>query len=163
MFVKLLFINELQFGESKMVIKYTLEQTINKPIDTVADLLEDPNNLAKWQPGFKSMEHLSGTPGQKGAKTKLTYDMGKREIVMTETIIDNNLPDQLDLTFDSDKVHNIQKNKLVKVDDNTTKWISDSEFQLSGYMNIFGIFGKGMFKKQSQIYIDKFKEFAENS
>lgn len=146
-----------------MIIKYTLEQTINKPIDTVADLLEDPNNLAKWQPGFKSMEHLSGTPGEKGAKTRLAYDMGKREIVMTETILENNLPDQLDLTFDSDKAHNIQKNKLVKVDDNTTKWVSDSEFQLSGYMIIFGIFGKGMFKKQSKIYLDKFKEFAENS
>jgi hypothetical protein len=77
--------------------------------------------------------------------------------------LENNLPDQLDLTFDSDKAHNIQKNKLVKVDDNTTKWVSDSEFQLSGYMIIFGIFGKGMFKKQSKIYLDKFKEFAENS
>jgi len=146
-----------------MKINYKLEQVINQPIDKVASLLANPDNFEKWQPGFKGMEHLSGTPGEIGAKSKLTYDMGKRQVVMTETILEMNMPEYFELSFDSDKVFNIQKNRLSKVDENTTKWITDNEFQLSGYMKIFGIIGKGMFKKQSQIYLDKFKEFAENT
>ena len=146
-----------------MSIKYTLEQTINQPIDKVVELMENPDNFKEWQPGFISLEHISGEPGQVGSKSKLKYDMGKRQVEMIETITKRNLPHEFDLTFDADKVYNIQNNRFEKIDENTTKWITENEFRLTGYMKIFDFFGKGMFKKQSQIYLDKFKEFAEKS
>lgn len=146
-----------------MSIKYTLEQVINQPLDKVIGLMDNPDNLKEWQPGFVSLEHISGEHGKIGSKSRLTYDMGKRQVVMIETITKIDLPNELNVTYDADKVFNIQNNRFEKVDDNTTKWISESEFQLSGYMKIFNLFGKGMFKKQSQIYLDKFKEFAERS
>lgn len=146
-----------------MSVKYTLEQIINQPRDKVIELIDNPDNLKEWQPGFISLEHISGVPSLEGAKSKLTYVMGKRQIVMIETINKKDLPHRFDLTFDADNVYNIQSNRFEIVDENTTKWISENEFILSGFMKIFGIFGKGMFKKQSQIYLDKFKEFAERS
>ncbi len=146
-----------------MSVKYTLEQVINQPRDKVVELIDNPDNLKEWQPGFVSLEHISGEPSQVGSKSKLTYDMGKRQVVMIETITKRDLPIRFDLTFEADNVNNIQSNRFEEIDENTTKWISENEFILSGYMKIFGLFGKGMFKKQSQIYLDKFKEFAERS
>jgi hypothetical protein len=40
-----------------------------------------------WQKGFISYRHLSGKPGEEGARAKLKYKIGKREISMIETIV----------------------------------------------------------------------------
>lgn len=144
-----------------MKINYTLEQVINQPREKVVQLIEDPKNLKEWQPGFISIEHISGEMGKVGSKYKLEYELGKRKTIMIETITERQIPEKYNLTFETDKVFNRQYNRFEEIDANTTKWISESEFELSGFMNIFGLFGKGMFKKQSQIYLDKFKEFAE--
>lgn len=142
-------------------MKYTNQVTINKPKNEVIELFQDPEHLKDWQPGFVSMEHISGTPGEDGAKSKLKYKAGKRDIEMTETILKNGLPDTFDSVYETKNVYNIQHNRFEAIDDNTTQWISDSEFRFSGIMKLFGFFMPGAFKKQSQQYLDMFKDFAE--
>lgn len=44
-------------------MKYTVEIEIDRPIDEVVALFDDPENLKHWQPGFVSMKPLAGTPG----------------------------------------------------------------------------------------------------
>jgi hypothetical protein len=109
------------------------------------------------------MEHISGEPGKPGAKSRLKYQMGKRLIEMEETITKNNLPHEFDGTYSAKGVFNIMKNKFVPVGENKTKWVSETEFQFSGFMKIIGFFMPGAFKKQSQVYLDKFKKFAESN
>ena len=144
-------------------MKYTTEVTIKLRRQKVIDLFDDEKNLYKWQEGLKSVEHLSGTPGQPGAKTKLVFDMNGRIVEMTETILSNNLPDTMALTFDAKGVHNIIENRFTEVDAGTTKWAMDSDFQFSGFMKIMGWLMSGMFKKQTKKTMDRFKEFAENT
>ena len=67
-------------------MKYNVEITINLPRTKVIELFDSTENLYKWQPGLMSFDHLSGTPGEVGAKSKLLYKMGCREIEMIETI-----------------------------------------------------------------------------
>ncbi|MBD3275514.1 MAG: SRPBCC family protein, partial [Candidatus Marinimicrobia bacterium] len=46
--------------------------------------------------------------------------------------------------------------------ENKTKWIQENEFQFQSIpMKIFGFLMPGSFKKQTQEYLDNFKEFAE--
>lgn len=142
-------------------MKYNVETEINLPIAKVIELFENPDNMSKWQPGFISLEHLSGTPGKDGAKSILKYKMGKREIEMIETITNNNLPHEFHGTYEAKNVYNIQQNFFTEIGSNKTKWVSNCEFQLNGFMKVLGWLMPGMFKKQSQKYLDLFKAFAE--
>ena len=142
-------------------MKYSNEVIINLPVQKVIELFDNPANLPKWQKGFISFEPISGTPGQPGAKSKLKYKMGKREIEMTETIIKRNLPAEFHGTYEAKGVYNRQKNFFTSVSENRTKWVSESEFKFSGMMRWMGWLMPGLFKKQSQKYLDDFKEFSE--
>jgi hypothetical protein len=142
-------------------MKYTTEIEINLPIDRVIELFDDPDNLKEWQPGLQSFEHISGTPGQPGAKSRLLFQMGKREIEMIETITVRDLPDEFSGTYEAPGVFNIVKNKFIPLSENKTRYISEQEFQFKGFMKLMGWLMPGSFKKQSQQYLEKFKEFAE--
>lgn len=142
---------------------YTVDVTIEKPLKEVLALYQDPDNLKKWQPGFISMEPVDGTPGEQGAVSNLKYKMGNREVTMTETILVNNLPKELKVSFNTKGVFNLQKNSFHEIGDNTTRYVSENEFRFSGFAKLYGILMPRAFKKQSQKYLNMFKEFAERS
>jgi hypothetical protein len=142
-------------------MKYTVETEINLPIARVVELFDDPENLKNWQPGLISFEPISGTPGQPGAKSRLKYKMGKRDIEMIETITVRNLPDEFSGTYEAKGVFNIVKNYFRAVSENKTKYISENEFQFKGFMKLIGFLMPGAFRKESEKYLQQFKEFAE--
>ncbi len=76
-------------------MKYTFETEINAPINRVAELAGNPDNRKKWMEGLESYEHVSGTPGTPGAKSRLVFKTGKVEITMIGTVMARNLPDEL--------------------------------------------------------------------
>lgn len=144
-------------------MKYTTEVIINKPRKEVIEKLDSLENMKHWQRGLVNATPLEGTPGEEGATMKLEYKMGKREMEMKETIIKRNLPEEFHATYDAKGVHNIQQNYFKEVDQNTTKWVSESEFQFQGFgMKLIGFLMPGAFKKQSQKYLNDFKNFVEN-
>lgn len=143
-------------------MKYTVDIIINQPVDKVIELFNNPDNMTKWMEGLQSFEHLSGTPGEAGAKSKLVFQMGSRTIEMIETIKTRNLPDNFTGTYDSGGAINISKNKFVAIDADKTKWISDQEFKFKGFfMKAMGFFMPDTFKKQTLKYLTLFKNFAE--
>lgn len=142
-------------------MKYTLEIVIDRPIDEVVALFDDPENLKHWQPGFVSMKPLQGTPGQPGARTALVYKMGNRTIEMTETIEVRDLPAEFTGTYEAKGVWNRVRNEFNAVSENRTRWISENEFRMSGMMKVLAALMPGMFRKQSMAYLENFKAFAE--
>lgn len=142
-------------------MKYSNQIEINLPVQKVIELFDNPDNMVKWQPGFISFEPLSGTPGQPGAKSKLKYKMGKREVEMIETITVRDLPKEFSGIYEAKGVFNEVKNYFTETGNNKTKWVSECEFKFGGMMKLIGWLMPGAFKKQSQKYLDLFKEFAE--
>lgn len=142
-------------------MKYSNEVVINLPVARVVELFDSVENMHKWQPGLISFEHLSGTAGQPGAKSKLRYKMGNREVDMIETITVRDLPREFSGTYEAKNVYNHVVNNFIPVGDNKTKYIAHTEFKLSGIMKLVGWLMPGMFKKQSQQFLDQFRDFAE--
>ena len=141
---------------------YTCEITVDLPRDRMVEILDKPENMKHWQRGLISYRQLSGQPGQQGAQMELEYQMGKRHLVMVETIIKRNMPFEFHSTYDTKGVHNIQKNYFKELEDGRSRWISESEFQFSGFMmKLMGWLMPGAFKKQSMKYLEDFKHFAE--
>ena len=142
-------------------MKYTTEILIDLPRDEFIKKLEDPENMKHWQKGLVSYEQLSKNPGQEGAQMGLKYKMGNREMDLIETIIKKNLPEEMHATYDAKGVHNLQKN-YYRDEDGKTRWITESDFQFSGFgMKLMGLLMPGAFKKQTLIYMQDFKKFAE--
>ena len=142
-------------------MKYSTEVEINLPVKKVVELFDNPDNLKHWMEGLQNFEHISGTPGQPGAKSRLKFKMGNREIEMIETITVRNLPEEFSGTYEAKGVFNIVKNKFIPISVNKTKHITESEFQFSGMMKLMGIIMPGAFKKQSMKFLNSFKNFAE--
>lgn len=142
-------------------MKYTCELVVNVPRPRMIELFDNPDNLDKWQPGLVSFEHLSGEPGQAGAKSKLLYDMNGRKIEMVETIVNRDLPDTFTGTYEAKGVHNIIENHFYTDGLERTRWVMDTEFQFSGFMKIASKFMGGAFRKQSMEFMNNFKTFAE--
>ena len=145
-------------------MKYTSEITINLPVARVVELFDNADNLKKWMTGLLSFEHVSGEPGQPGAKSKLVFERGKNKMVMTETITKRNLPEEFSAQYEVQGTHNIQQNHFVVVSDNSTKWVSHTEFKFASLgMKFMALVMPSAFKKQTMVFMKNFKEFAENS
>jgi hypothetical protein len=142
-------------------MKYQCEIEINLPRAEVVEKMDSAENMYKWQQGLISHEFTEGEPGAVGSKMKLNYKMGKREVEMVETILVSNFPDKFDAQYEAKNVHNVVRNTFIEIDANKTKWITDNEFKMSGFMKVFAFLMPGMFKKQSMKYLVAFKDFAE--
>lgn len=145
-----------------MSLKYSNQVIINKPIQTVIELFDSVENLKEWQPGLISFDHISGVAGQEGAKSRLKYKMGKREIEMIETITRKNLPQEFSGTYEAKNVWNEVKNFFEEKNEGQTLMRSESEFRFTGIMKLFGWIMPGAFKKESQKFLEQFRQFVEN-
>lgn len=143
-------------------MQYTSEITINLPREQVVALMDDPDNLKKWQPTLQSFDHISGEYGQPGAQTRLVYDMNGREIEMVETILKHDLPDEMVMRFQAKNVDNEVINRFEDLGGGRTRWTMENTFKLTGFMWVMGLFMRGAFTKQTHADMQRFKDFAES-
>lgn len=143
-------------------MKYKLEVSVNVPRETFIEKMDNLDNLKHWQKGLKEIVPISGVAGQEGAQTKLTYEVKNRKMEMIETIISRNLPEEFQATYDTQGVHNIQKNYFKATDQQTTTWVCEAEFKFSSIgLKLLAFIMPKVFKKQSLKYMNDFKAFAE--
>ena len=91
--IPLFFVSILLFSSGNL--KYAEEIEINKPINGVVALFDNPNNMKEYMDGIESYKLISGTGREVGAKYKLHFKMDEMEMEMTETVITRNLPHEM--------------------------------------------------------------------
>lgn len=143
-------------------MKYSSQIDINLPINQVIELFDNADNLSKWMKGLQSFEHLSGEPGEVGAKSKLIFLMGKRNLEMIETITVKNLPQEFSGIYEAKGVWNQVKNTFTPISETQTKHSVENEFKFQGIMKLIGFLMPRAFKNQTMKYLVDFKNFAEN-
>ncbi len=142
-------------------MKFQAEIEIDLPINDVLELFQDPDNLFNWQPKLKSYRTIKGESGQVGAKSKLHYQIGNREIEMTETILPATSPRDVNRLFKTKGISNKLTSKFMPIGANRTRWIAQNDFHFNGIMSVMSLFKKEDFKSLINAYLKKFKEFAE--
>lgn len=144
-------------------MKYKSSIDIDLPRKRVVELFDSSENMKQWMPGLESYEHLSGEPGKEGAKAKLRFKMGRRDMEMVETITTNNLPEEMHGTYEVSGTLNVQENFFEEISPEKSRWISVNEFKFNGLgMKLMGWLMPGAFKKQTHKYMEEFKRFAES-
>ncbi|MFK8038207.1 MAG: SRPBCC family protein [Crocinitomicaceae bacterium] len=143
-------------------MKYTSKVDVDLPIAKTAELWNNPTYFKDWQDGFESIEHISGTPNSKGAKSKIVFN-GKRRIELIETIISSNLPDEKVALYEHIHMTNTQTTRFIKMGENKTQYVSEVEYtKFNGFIiKLMAKLFPGKFKAQSQKWMDQFKMFAE--
>ena len=145
-------------------MQYTVDTVIDRPVDTVITLFDDPEGLKEWMEGLEEFVHLEGTPGEVGAKSRLHFKMGKREIEMIETITSKNLPNEFGGTYEADGVSNTNMIRFAPTGNDQTRMTLETDFQFSSLlMKLMGFFMPGAFKKQSKKNLEAFKAYAEKT
>ncbi len=142
-------------------MRYTLSNTINKPLEEVIEKFKDPDGVKHWMEGLQRIEHISGTPGEVGAKSDFYFLHKKKEMKISETILEQNLPRQIKFAYQSPMGNNEVEMVFEKLNDHSVKQINNSYFELKGFMKVMGFLMKGMFKKQSLKFMIAFKDYVE--
>ncbi len=143
-------------------MKFFLELPINKPRAEVWKIFDDPQNIVNWQPTLTQVENVSGTQGQTGAVSKLSYSENGREFSLTEKIIHRAEPDQLDSLYENNFADNTIKNTFIAVNENETLWKVEVTYAFKTIlMKIMGPVMKKNLVARTQRDMDRFKEFVE--
>ena len=143
-------------------MKFKLELVIEKSRVEVWKIFDSTENLKQWQPSLKKFEHVSGTPGQLGAISKLTYEENEREFTLTERITHRQEPARFDGAYENEFADNIIKNTFVEMSEDETLWVSENEFKFKTLiMKIMGTVMKRNFVRRAYRDMERFKEFAE--
>ena len=141
---------------------YKVEIEINLPRDEVVKIFDNQENMFHWQNGLQDIQHLSGQPGQNGAKSLMIYQNGKHRIELTETITNRNLPNEFDGCYEWGGGKNTLKNRFVEMGGNKTRWESTCEYEFKTlFLKLMGTFMPGLFKKQNMKFLENFKAFCE--
>jgi uncharacterized membrane protein len=146
-------------------MKFTCITEINSPINKVAELFGNTNNLKKWQPGLVSYETFRGNAGEVGAKAKIIFNHRNQTMELTETIMVNNLPEELTALYEHKHMTNTMSNRFTPINANQTKMQTDIHYtKFNGFMpKMMALLLPGVFKKQTQKSLDNFKDFVEKS
>lgn len=144
-------------------MKFTCSVDIDLPRSKVTELFDDPEYMKYWQDGFVSHEQVKGARGELGAQANITYKMGRKSMVLHETITKSALPYERHGLFEGDFGRNTMNNFFEELEVNKTRWRADMEYlQANGFMmKVMTKLFPGVMRKQTQKWMDQFKKFAE--
>ncbi len=150
-------------GVKSKTMKYYGSIDIKQPIKKVTELFADPKNLKEYQDGFIRKELVSGKEGDDGAVSKMYYKFGNREMELTETITQNELPNLFEASYHHKHMDNTMKCTFTALNDNQTRYDYEFEYTRINWVvpKLMAILFPSMYRKQGEKWMKQFKEFAE--
>ena len=146
-------------------MRFTCSIVIHQPRSIVVKYFEDPNYLKHYQENFIKKDLIQGTQGADNSKSKLYYKMGKGTMELTETILNNNLPESFHGQYHHKHMDNTMDSYFDEINDNTTKYTAEIHYTaFRGFMaKTMATLFPFIFKKQVQKWMNNFKSFVENN
>lgn len=146
-------------------MKFTVTITINKAREKVVEEFSNPKNLKNWQNGFLRIEPLEGEPGKTGSTSNMFYKQGNGEMVLKETILENNLPDFFKGLYEHKHMVNTMESIFTELSPTETQYETRIEYtEFIGFVpKLLAKLFPGMFKKQVLKWMTNMKNFIEKN
>lgn len=142
-------------------VTYTSEIEIKKPIEIVFSTFENPQTMKEWLPEIIAIEPIEEKDEIVGSTYKMTVDNQGQTAVMKETITAYIKNKKMIFNFSSDQMIKIDAFNFTS-ENGVTKVVQHSTIRANSYiMSCMFPYFKGTFKKMSQDYLQRFKEFVE--
>ena len=144
-------------------MKFKGHQDINQPLEKVAAYFADPQYLGEYQDGFVKKELISGEEGKDGAISEMLYHQQGRDLLMTETIVSNQLPHSFEAFYHHKHMDNTMKCTFTALSENQTRYEYEFEYVRMAWVipKLMGLLFPSMFRKQGEKWMTQFKEFVE--
>ena len=143
-------------------MKFKSEVEIERPMDELIVLIQNPENTLKWLDGLRSVKHISGDVRQAGAVSKVVFDSPAGRLRITETVICNELPDEYIMKYEGSGYIGYSNYTFQKLSDGSTRFTMVQHVELKGALKFAGGLLKGTMSKQIEKSANSFKNFAEN-
>lgn len=143
-------------------MKFICSTVVNQPIEKTVSLWQDELNFAHWQDGFQSIRFIEGEKHAVDSVREIRLQQGKNEMLLTETVLENKLPEKWKSFVHHKHMDNTQTVSFQSIDNNKTSISSEIEYtEFRHFMpQIMAKLFPSMFKKQVQKWLDQFSEFA---
>jgi len=147
----------------KNTMKFKGSVDINQSREKVTELFIDPDNLKEYQDGFIKKELIEGVAGENGTISKMYFKHGKRDMVLTETVTKNELPNRFEASFHHKHMDNTMTCIFTEIGENKTRYEYEFEYtRISWFLpKLIAILFPSMYRKQGEKWMKQFKEFVE--
>ncbi len=142
-------------------MKFTSSIEIHRPVEQLVVLFQDPDVTLKWLEGLRSVEHVSGEFRQPGAVSKVVFDSAAGRMLITETVIQNNLPEEYIIRYDGQGYVSYSNYSFEALEPSRTKLTMVQHVELKGALKLASGLIKGALTKQLQKSVESFKRYAE--
>lgn len=144
-------------------MKYANKVEINLPLEKVVELWKNENYYKEWQSGFVESIPMKGVPGEKGAQSEIHLLHNNRKMKLLETVLESNLPTERVVLVEHEHMSNTMASRFKDLGNSKTEYIAEIEYiKFNGFLpKVMAKLFPGMFKRQSQQWLDQFKKFAE--
>lgn len=143
-------------------MKFSSEIEIGRPIGELVVLFQDPDATLKWLDGLRSVKHVSGEYRQPGAVSRVVFDSPAGRMMITETVISNDLPDEYIIRYEGQGYVSYSNYRFEEISIDSTKLIMVQHVELKGAFKLASGLIKGTMGKQLDKSAESFKRFAEN-
>ena len=143
-------------------MKFIAEVEIEKPIDELVVLIQDPENTLQWLDGLRSVKHISGEERQAGAISNVVFDSAAGRLRIKETAISNKLPDEYIMSYEGAGYVSYSNYCFEAVTESLTRFTMIQQVELKGALKLAAGLVKGKMKSQLDKSAESFKRFAEN-
>ena len=144
-------------------MKFTCEVNISGSKEAIAQAFRDTSNFSEWQSGFISHHLISGMPEEIGTKSRIHLEQDGRSIILVETILENDLPDQFMALYEHEHMVNTMTARFDQVEEGLVHCHWQVEYtKFIGWMpKLMALIMPGMFRKQTKKWLDDFKRYVE--
>ena len=135
--------------------------TLRAPRSLVASSYVDPALFNERQENFKRYEVLEGAAGESGAKYRIVSTAEKQEIEHLESLDFVSLPEKIATSFEASHGSGRTINAFEEIDDGSTRWIQETEFEADAMPIIGRLFVKGIMKATARREMERFRKYVE--
>ncbi len=144
-------------------MKYSGYIDIDRPREIVAAFFAKIENQKKWQDGYLKREIVKGMDREKGAISKFYYEFGNRNMILTETVTANRLPDSFEATYHHKHMDNTWKCRFIALNNKSTRYEYEFEYTRISWVipKLMAMLFPGMYRKQGEKWMKQFKQAIE--
>lgn len=143
-------------------MKFKAEVEIEKPLELLVELIQDPDCTLQWLEGLKSVKHVSGDFRQPGAVSDVVFDSAAGRMLIKETVLRNDLPERYMIRYDGQGYVSFSNYSFEVLSENCTRFTMTQEVELKGALKLAGGLVRGKIRRQLKRSAESFKQFAES-
>lgn len=135
---------------------------IERPLDEVWAVFNDPKLQTEWNSDLLGYERVSGKGNEEGSVSRLTFKRGHGETVLTATVLESKRSAKLIAKYEGMQLPFYLTSNFSAIDDDSTEWAAEIEVKLSLMQKALGPLLKGTMTDMAQKMGDDFKAYCES-